>query len=561
MNSRGLRPAIIAFAALSILLGIASIHSAPVADAHAILESSSPADQSVLEGSPARVRLSFSESVTLVTGSLRVFDANGKRVDRGLPSQPGSSSQVAVDLRPDLPTGSYAVAWRVISADSHPVHGGFVFSVRATGSVAGLDRLIETSSQPGYEIARAVLRGIGYLGGFGVAGAAMFVAFVRRRAASERGLVRVLSWVTALTVIALVAELAVSAALATGEGMGSLFSSGVLGEMLGNGTAATIAGVASAAVAGQLAVVATGTARRVAASASLMLLTGAFVASGHTRTADPTWAMTVADAVHIAAGAIWFGGVAMLVWSLRNRRRTLPPGDPREAADEVVRFSRLATATIVAVGVAGLVMAFIEVGSIRGLTGTGYGRLVLAKIGLLGLLALLGAFNHFRLVPGLRSRPDRPARWKYLRRTLRAEALALVAVFGVTAVLVDAVPSRTALVSEAVYSATAPLGTGQDSGTVNLVIDPARTGPTTLHLYLLDAQGRPDDDEKAVEVQLTQAALDIGPIDKELHRAGPGHFLVNGTLFTVPGNWTVTVRVRVDEFTERTAVLKAKVRT
>ena len=139
--------------------------------------------------------------------------------------------------------------------------------------------------------------------------------------------------------------------------------------------------------------------------------------------------------------------------------------------------------------------------------------------------------------------------------------LGALPVLGVTAVLVSGIPSRTALASQAVYSATAQLGTPADRSSANLVIDPARTGPTTLHLYLLDEHGRPDDDVESVEVQLTQSELGIGPIDTELHRAGPGHFLVDGTLFTVPGEWTVTIRVRVDEFTEHAAQLKVEIRS
>ncbi|HET8931066.1 MAG TPA: copper resistance protein CopC [Acidimicrobiales bacterium] len=557
------RPVTGGFVVASILLVLASIYSAPTASAHAILESSSPSDQSVLEGSPARVRLSFSEPVTLVTGALRVFDAAGTRVDEGLPSHAGSSSQVAVRLKPDLHAGSYVVSWRVISADSHPVHGGFVFSVRTSESVAGIDSLLDQSSQPGYEVARSVLGGIGYLGSFLVVGAAIFAAFVQRGDHSDRRLVGMLAGVTAVTVVAEVLGLAVAAALATGEGAASLFSPGVLGEMLGQGTAATIAGVALAAVAGLVAIQRTGRLRRVGALVSLALLVGAFVASGHTRTTDPAWLMSILDAVHVAAGAIWVGGVAALLWRLRARRRADrrgdQSGDPAVAADEVARFSRLATAAIIGVGAAGVVMAYVEIRSLRGLTSTGYGRLVLAKVALLVVLAGLGAFNHFRLVPALRSRPDRPARWRYLHRTLSWEALALVAVLGVTSVLVAAIPARTQLAAQAVYSQSVPLGTGASAGSANLVIDPARTGPTALHLYLLDEHGRPEDVAKSVVVELTQSELNIGPIDKQLRRAGPGHYLTNGTLFTVAGEWTVTMRVRVDEFSENSAVLKVKI--
>lgn len=555
-----------------ILLGGWSIHAAGPAGAHAVLESSTPPDQSVLESSPERVRLSFNEPVTLVTGGLRVFDSNGERVDRGLPSHGDEPSQVTVALQPDLPSGSYVVTWRVISADAHPVHGGFVFSVERSEDVVGLDALLDGSSAPVEEAAGAALRGIGYLGGFLVVGAALFVAFVRRDDVVERLLVRTAGVIAAITVVAQVLALPVNAALATGEGPGSLFEEGVLGEMLGQGVGVTMAGVAAAVILGVVALARTGSTRRWTAGGSLVAVTGAFVASGHTRTAEPVWLVSLVDAVHVAAAAVWVGGIAVLLWSLRQRRRARPDAsdadatapdaaaDPVVAADEVVRFSRLATASIVAVAVAGVVLAYVEVRSLRGLFETTYGRLVLAKVALLAVLAALGAFNHFRLVPALVARPDRPARWRYLHRTLAGEALALLAVIGFTAVLVTTVPARAALLSQEIFSVSAQLGSGATAGSANLVIDPARTGRSVLHLYLLDEHGRQQDPAHPVEVELVQPELEIGPLHKELDRAGPGHYLVSGTLFTVPGEWTVTVRVRVDDFTEHSAVLTVEVR-
>jgi copper transport protein len=174
----------------------------------------------------------------------------------------------------------------------------------------------------------------------------------------------------------------------------------------------------------------------------------------------------------------------------------------------------------------------------------------------LALIAALGAYNHFRLVPTVRAKPDRRAGWARLGRTMRFEAIGMVVILALTGVLVNAIPSRTVESQRALYSATAPIA----SGSVNLVIDPARTGPTALHLYLLDAHGRSDDKVQSIDVQLTQSKLDIGPITRPLLKAGPGHYLTNGGLFTVPGTWTVTAEVRVDEFTENTATFEVKVR-
>lgn len=547
--------AIVRLIGVSILLLGFSISSATIASAHAILESSSPADQSVLEGSPARVVLTFSEPVTFVAGSLRVFDAAGKRVDRGVVSHAGASNQAAVDLAPDLATGSYAVAWRVISADTHPVHGGFVFSVREPGKVDSFASVLRTSSQRGYQAAGAALRAIGYVAAFIVVGAAVYVAFVGRRSSGTTGVRRAMVAATVIALASQVLGLPVAAALATGQGPGSMFSPGVPAEILGQGTAITIAAVALATVLGLAVFVVEGSARRILAVLAVGFVAAGSVASGHARTTSPTWLVSLVEAVHVAAAAIWVGGLAMLAWSLRSHRRSEPPSDAAVAAGEVAVFSRLAGFTILAVGVAGGVLAFIEVGSIRGLTSTAYGRMVIAKIVLLVVLAALGAFNRYRLVPAVSARPDRGLRWTYLRRTLAAEAFAMVAVLGVTGVLVDSVPARTAVASRAVYSATAKIG----SGSVNLVIDPARTGPTALHVYLLDAHGRADDHVQSMSVSFTQTKFGLGPIFEDLRRAGPGHYVTNGTLFTVAGTWKVTVYVRVDEFTENSVVLQASI--
>jgi copper transport protein len=106
------------------------------ASAHAQLESTQPDPSSVLVTSPSQVILHFGEPVEIDFGSLRVIGPDGNRVDLGgTHHPPGDTHAVAISLPAHLPNGTYVVAWRVISADSHPVHGAFVFSVgTASGS-------------------------------------------------------------------------------------------------------------------------------------------------------------------------------------------------------------------------------------------------------------------------------------------------------------------------------------------------------------------------------------------------------------------------------------------
>ena len=108
------------------------------ASAHAQLESTSPAQSSVSSVPPTQVVLHFGEPVEIDFGSLRVLGPNGQRVDNGGTHHPaGDSHAVAIPLPANLPRGTYVVAWRVISADSHPVHGAFVFSV---GTASGASK-------------------------------------------------------------------------------------------------------------------------------------------------------------------------------------------------------------------------------------------------------------------------------------------------------------------------------------------------------------------------------------------------------------------------------------
>jgi copper transport protein len=98
---------------------MAALAAAPAAFAHATLVSSTPANEDVLARAPAQVVLRFNEAVETAFGSVRVYDGAARRVDEGGTTRP-QPRQVAVRVRSGLPRGTYTVAWRAVSADSHP---------------------------------------------------------------------------------------------------------------------------------------------------------------------------------------------------------------------------------------------------------------------------------------------------------------------------------------------------------------------------------------------------------------------------------------------------------
>ncbi len=100
---------------------------------HSTLIATEPARDRIVEHSPEHVLLRFDEPVESALGSIAVYDGDGERVDAGEIMRPRPEEvSVAIDRR--LERGTYTVAWRVISADSDPINGAWVFHVEAPGA-------------------------------------------------------------------------------------------------------------------------------------------------------------------------------------------------------------------------------------------------------------------------------------------------------------------------------------------------------------------------------------------------------------------------------------------
>lgn len=526
---------------------------ASTAASHAVVEGTSPADQSVLPSPPDRVSVTFSEAVRITSASLRVYDRTGERVDGGDVRLGDDTRTVSVGVRGDAGRGSFVAAWKVVSDDSHPIHGGFVYSVGEPTHVAGLDRLVASGDDAVWVVAGQVLRTLALLGAVIAVAGAVYGAFL----AADRSRVGRVRWPVALgaltTTLAGVAQVPQSAALATGLGPGSLSTPGVAAQVLGAGVAWSLVTSIVAATSAAAAIwVGRDRVLTFVAPAAVSLLAASFALSGHSRTTSPEVLAAAVVVAHGIAAILWVGLVVHVTWSLRG------DGPLDGAAREVLRLSRVATVALAVVGVSGLVLAFQHVGSVEGLTSTTYGRLVAVKAVLVAAVAAAGAFNHFQIVPRLRSGKANRSVWRHLGRTLRFEAVMLTVVVAVTAILVSVVPARNVVDASRIVTVSTTLA----SGTVNVVVDPASTGPVTMHLYLLDAQGRVDDRPLGVTMRARLATTgDQDLARKDMRRVGPGHYQVDGTLFPIAGSWQVNFEVRTGTFDIREADVTIPVRS
>jgi copper transport protein len=181
-----------------------------------------------------------------------------------------------------------------------------------------------------------------------------------------------------------------------------------------------------------------------------LFLVGGYLAatpalSGHAAVQSPVWLFLPCDVAHVLAASVWVGGVACLVFALPAALRDVEgPARTRVLAELLGRFAPVAFGAVGVIAVTGVVQAAIEVRTINALTHSTYGELVVLKIGLLGLLVGLGAFNHERLLPTLRRLRDAgspPAQTGVtLARTTRAELAAMACVFAAAAALVAHTP-------------------------------------------------------------------------------------------------------------------------
>jgi methionine-rich copper-binding protein CopC len=118
---------------VSLLVGGAlTVLGAGAAQAHATLLSISPPTGATLTRPPKAVVLTFSGPLEATLTTVVVTDGNGRQVSVGSPTIVGGV--VSERLRTDLVSGPYAVAFRIISTDGHPVADVSAFTLTLPGA-------------------------------------------------------------------------------------------------------------------------------------------------------------------------------------------------------------------------------------------------------------------------------------------------------------------------------------------------------------------------------------------------------------------------------------------
>ena len=542
-----------------VLLGALAllILSAAPAFAHAQLERTTPPSGAVLDEPPASVVLEFTEPVEVAFGAVRVWNAEGKRLETGRARHAAARRDAVVVDLPDLPRGSYVVTWRVVSSDAHPIHGAFTFRVGSAPEGNTQSMVRELLAADGASPTVGALYGLARFAAFValilLVGGIGFVVALWPDGAGDRLVRRIIAGAWIGCVVTAVAAIALHGVYVAALPLGHIVKWSVVDQVISTRFGqAWSARLVVLVVAGFLLVRfrnrpgALGTRLGAAAVGIGLLVTPGL--AGHPGAEHPVWLGLGLDATHLGAVSLWLGGLAMLTMVVLRRAATDALGDV------VARFSRLALGAVAVILGTGILQSWRQARSLDAVSGTTYGRLVLVKLGLFALMVTLAAVSrswvrHRTHAGGVGGAPQ----LNRLRRAVGGEAAIGLAVLAVTALLVNAPPARTALAQPFSTEFVTP------QLLIEVTVDPAKTGPVDVHLYTLTRSGQVTD---VVEMTATLSLPDksIGPLRVPVTRAGPGHFSAYGFDVPLRGRWTLEITARTTDIDQTRATTSLRIR-
>ncbi|MBM3488077.1 MAG: hypothetical protein FJX67_15830 [Alphaproteobacteria bacterium] len=521
------------------ILVAACIAAAPSAHAHAVLIATDPPDRANLITAPEEVTLRFNEPVRPI--AVRILDGAGQPLEADL-----AIEDATVRLRPwhALAPGTYVVSWRVISADTHPVSGALIFGIGdgelrpavAPTVAAGYD-WTSFAAVNRWVLIVALVIGLGAL----VFGVAIAPAPSRRR-------VITVTTAVALAVASALVGIGIHGAVLLDAPSDALLEAatwhaGWTGGRAGT-TAMSIAGIVVAALGDRLALPRW---RAIAVLGGGATASLGIILTGHGATATPRWLAAPASVVHVIAVLCWIGALIPLIGHLRRGG---------SATVEVVRrFSARASGVVALLVVTGLVLAAIQIDTPAAILASPYGRLLLLKLALVGLLLALAAINRWRLTPRLaRGEPGAASRLDIM---IRIELAVAFVVLGLAVALAHTAPPRGSAGAVAAgrvhdHDALEPVtveAADEAGRRAMLTIEPGAGARRAVGVAVVDADGRASPGSEATLV-LAHAAAGIEPMRLAMRRDGPGWFARDDAFFPVAGLWSVEVELLIDDFTK-----------
>ncbi len=513
---------------LAVVLAVAGGLLLPVAaSAHALPQSGVPAEGTAVQQAPKDVVITFGEDPDPQLSSITVVDGSGRNVDAGpTVTVPDRPLELQVPLKP-IGKGVYTVTWRTVSAvDGHLATGSYAFGVDVSpGSVAAPPPVAAAGPSVPAVLARLLL----FAGLVVTLGAVVLGLFAF--GAPTPILRRAIAAGAAVAVVGTVGVVAVQA-VASGATFSMLFGSSIGRSLLQRGIPALILLACGGLVLrGRRLRLLT-----VVAGGAALTAMAVDAVSSHAGAQNPVALNEFAQWLHITAVGVWIGGLVALLIGMVG-------ATIEDKSHLVRRLSTVAGIGLVVVAATGVFRAVIEVQTWGSLVNTVFGVFVLLKVGLICVLAALGAFNRFRNIPRL------PGTLRTLQRMVSTEVVVALGALTVAAALVNiAPPAEYAAAAAQAQRAAALVVTGSDFATtvkVQLTVTPGTGGFNRFSLRVTDYDSGATIAADSVVLQFTQPLRpQLGTSTLSLRRQGDGTFQASGGNLSIDGIWEVAATIQ-----------------
>ena len=540
------------------LAAIISFGMPHATEAHATLQSSSPANGDIVTTMPPTISATFAERLEKSESSMELFDSQGQQIP-GTTLQPSNDDYTMVLQVPSgLPNGTYSVLWNNLSADDgHTAEGYFTFTVGTTADVSaavavptntvggGPPQWLKTASRwaalvgfaaflatwPIWTIViRPALSGIWQHG-------PEFTHRMRRYA-----LIACIFAILGSAFALLVQALSLSNGTFFDKLMNTIGQTRFGKLWLLRIGLIILEGLILSACAWWFV-----RHRRLESAAAWVValaLPIPFSLISHASAQPMGRAVAIAaDIIHLLAAGIWIGGIFILTTVFFPVLRKLDPHQRRQVLIVALpRFSLLAIVAWAALGLTGFYAGWLQVGNLHALTTTPYGQSLIVKLILLAVALTIAAINLLVIERQISRKisDDAAKLWsKRIKWTVTAELVLILGVLGAVGQMTSQEPARDVLIERSKQIAISYPDTNPPS---KLLLAPGIAG---VNHFRLEVGGDSLPTETAALVRLSMPEnANLGIKEITLSRVAGNAFEYHGSDLGIVGDWKIMMILR-----------------
>ncbi|MFD2444370.1 copper resistance CopC/CopD family protein [Bacillus sp. CGMCC 1.16607] len=482
-------------------------------NAHALLEKATPTPNNQILSSPKEIVLLFNERLEDELYSIKVFNNRGESISKSKTELSVDQKQLSQNL-PSLANGTYTVSYSVLSADGHPVKGSYMISIGEVSDKINTPQ--QDVSKAEGSILNFIVRIIYFIALLLVTGWIMWGTVSKVILLQSQKVRRTnRKWVICLLSFFFLANIGFGYVQFSG-----LLDSWNLGELISLlfGTTIGITWLASMLLSfvGFFILLRHTWVDR----AWAFILLAAKSINGHSMAYDPRLITVSLDLIHLLAAAIWAGGLLyiLIYWKKHD-----------EHSGQFLRiFSKAALFSIVILIVTGSILSFIFLPKLPYVLYTQWGKYLLAKVGLVFLIILLGSILRHYLT---KKNEYMIGKLMKVDFALMILILCIVGIFTYLSPLPE----------------NKPFAWHEQDGNIGFTANISPKIPGTNTFMVEASSDKAEIKMKRIELILkNKDNPEVAPIQipfPDYEQAPSVHYMIDGPYLPFAGNWTVEIRI------------------